>query len=110
MVFAPPAVLAALMSAIRSETVAALKVEGAVRSSRCSTKRRVLRFAGCGRRLRESPDFIDANKEWNHIVNLLSRAGLRYNAGAGSPAGRLSARGRPGRWDFCLAARATRPF
>src|SRR6516225_7091301 len=36
MVFDPPAVLAALMSAIRSETVAAVKLEGNVRSSNCS--------------------------------------------------------------------------
>ena len=33
MVFDPPALLAALMSAIRSETVAAVKLEGSVRSS-----------------------------------------------------------------------------
>src|SRR6516162_2918158 len=40
MVLCPPLALAALMSLIRSATVAALKVDGKLRSSRCSTKSR----------------------------------------------------------------------
>src|SRR6516164_577470 len=45
MVFDPPALLDALRSAIRSETVAAVKLEGSVRSSNCS---RVSRPGLCG--------------------------------------------------------------
>ena len=61
-VFVPPATLAALMSAIRSETVAARKLDGRVRSSSCSNLGRMLRRGDAGafvwRLLRNCPDHL----------------------------------------------------
>jgi hypothetical protein len=48
MVFDPPAALAALMSAIKSETVPAVKLDGTVRSSSCCSVSRKRRCRGVG--------------------------------------------------------------
>src|SRR6516225_8676927 len=80
MVLLPPAWLAALMSAIRSETVAALKVDGTRRSSSCSSLSRIVRRRGaCGRGLAEA-DFQSFSTEC-HIVDLPLENGLLYNGG-----------------------------
>src|SRR5262249_12890640 len=66
-VFEAPVSLAALMSAIRSATLPAVKLEGTVLSSNCSRPRRTLRRRGSDWRDRFLSQFF------NHIAILLSR-------------------------------------
>src|SRR5262249_23806335 len=71
MVLAPPARLAALMSAIRSETLAAVKLDGTVRSSSCSRPRRApRRRGGRGRGLADPPGHR-CHSFLTHMVDLL---------------------------------------
>src|SRR5262249_18060332 len=95
MVFDPPTRLAALMSAIRSETVAAVKFEGTVLSSSRSRRSRRPRRRDPAGRTRPGAD--RPRKCWynlfNHMVVLRSGAGLRYNEMAIAPGAQTE---RPG--------------
>jgi hypothetical protein len=86
MVLNPPARLAALMSAIRSETLAAVELDGTVLSSSFSKARLALhRRGGCGRGL-PGPPGHRRHSFSNHMVNLLAdlaAVSLREGPGGG---------------------------
>src|SRR6516165_7155866 len=72
MVLEPPARLAALMSAIRSETVAAVKLDGTILSSSCSRARQALRRRGGRGRSLADPPRHRCHSFLTHMVDLLS--------------------------------------
>jgi hypothetical protein len=92
--------LAALMSAIRSETVAAVKLAGIVRSSSSSRLSRRQRRRGAGGRVRRPVGDRPSqrlHKSFNHIVDLLSEPACDTMKRPSLRARRPGARAVPGR-------------
>src|SRR5262249_48366011 len=93
MVFDPPLKLAALMPAIRSETVAAVKLDGTVRSSSCSRPSLRRRDRAAGGRPGLRPRSQRSTMSCNFMASLHVRRGLRYNENAIAPGAQTE---RPG--------------